>query len=87
MDESQERQQATELLIAEVSRDFPGLVERIKYGSQAVFVRYEVLCYPPTPECIRRVGALAILCPWYGCTAIFASDRVLEVRLSKSLGL
>jgi hypothetical protein len=87
MDESQERQQATELLIAEVSRDFPGLVERIKYQSQAVFFRYEVLCYPPTPECIRRVGALAILCSWYGCTAIFASDRVVEVRLGKSLGL
>ena len=40
-----------------------------------------------TPECLRRVGALAVLCSWYGCTAIFASDRVLEDRLSKSLGL
>jgi hypothetical protein len=87
MDESQERQQAFDVLVAEVSRDFPGLVERIKYGGQAVFARYEVLCYPPTPECLRRVGALAAVCSWYGCTAIFASDRVLEVRLSKSLGL
>ena len=87
MDEWQEHQQARELLEAEVKRDFPDLIQTINAGSKAVFIRYEVLCYPPTPECLRRVGALAVLCSWYGCTAIFASDRVLEVRLSKSLGL
>jgi hypothetical protein len=80
MDESQQRQQARELLEAEVKHDFPGLVERIKEGGKAVFVRYRVLCLTPTPECLRRVGALAVLCSWHDCTVIFASDRVIEVR-------
>jgi hypothetical protein len=80
MDEFQERQQARELMEAEVSRDFPGLVDRIKYGGKPVFVRYGVLCWSPSPECLHRIGTLVVLCTWYDCTVIFASDRVLEVR-------
>jgi hypothetical protein len=87
MDQSQERQQARELLEAEVKRDFPDLIQTIKMGSKAALIRYEVLCYPPTPECLRRIGAVVVLCSWYGCTTIFASDLVVEVRLGKSLDL
>ena len=80
MDEWQEHQQARELLEAEVKRDFPGLIERINEGGKTVFVRYGILCRTPTPECLRRVGALAVVCSWHGATVIFAGDRVIEVR-------
>jgi hypothetical protein len=80
MDEYQERQQARELLEAEVSRDFPDVVNQIKYVGKVVLVRYRALCFTPTPECIRRIGALAVVCSLHGATVIFAGDSVLEVR-------
>jgi len=81
MDEYQQQQQERDLLEAEVKRDFPGFVDRIKDGGKAVFVGYKsILCRTLTPECIRRIGALVVLCSYYGATVIFASDIAREVR-------
>lgn len=81
LDAFQRRQQARAFLTAEVEREFLGLVARINEGGKAVLVRYRTLCYEPTPECIRRIGALVVLCAMHGASVTFASDRVIEVRI------
>ena len=72
------------LLKAEVALDFPALMSRLESGVQVVWITDTGMAHDLEPEILRRLGAITIVCSFYGAAVIFVNENKLIELEAKS---
>lgn len=65
------------LLKAEVALDFPTLISGLESGLQVVWITDTSMAHDLEPEILRRLGAMTIVCSFYGAAVIFINENKL----------
>lgn len=71
------------LLRAEVELDFPGLIEELDSGMQVVLVTDSELGKDLSPDVLRRIGGMVMMCNHHGAAVIFVNERKFTELNSK----
>ncbi len=69
------------LLKTEVSLDFPRLIPQLEAGQQVVLVTDQEFASGLSPDVLRRLGGMVMLCSFYGAAVVFVNERkILELE-------
>ena len=64
--------------------DFPALMSRLESGVQVVWITDTGMAHDLEPEILRRLGAITIVCSFYGAAVIFVNENKLIELEAKS---
>lgn len=65
------------MLKAEVSFDFPDLIPELESGSRVILITDKDIGLDLSPEALRRLGGMTVLCSYYGAAVVFVNPMKL----------